>query len=214
MPPPSSPSRGNALFLILIAVALFAALSYAVTQSGRGGASADKERAVLMAAKIVQYASQVRTAVQRMTLTGTAIADLKFCTTGVTDCNITAGNLCTTGTDCVFAPEGGGVPVIDLPDGASTGANTWRFVEDGATFAFNMEGVGTNTAEIAMYTTGSLTLAVCEEINRGLGLSLPVAADANGLVFGSPWEGYAGSAAKCTFNLGFSYQFVQALVER
>ena len=72
-------SSGNALFLILIAVALFAALSYAVTQSGRGGGSIDREQASINAAIIMQYAGTVERAIQRMKLlNGTQDEDFSF----------------------------------------------------------------------------------------------------------------------------------------
>lgn len=61
------PQSGNVLFLILIAVALFAALSYAVTQSTRtNGANADEDKAALIASQIVQMAAAVKTARDRL----------------------------------------------------------------------------------------------------------------------------------------------------
>lgn len=63
--------NGNALFLILIAVALFAALSYAITNSRRGGGNIDRETATLNAASLVQMTTLLRSAADRMVLFGT-----------------------------------------------------------------------------------------------------------------------------------------------
>ena len=60
------------LFLILIAVALFAALSYAVTNSGRGGGGTDREQAEIMAAQMMQFISSLQTAKQRYEILGSA----------------------------------------------------------------------------------------------------------------------------------------------
>ena len=61
---------GNALFLVLIAIGLFAALSFAVSSSGGGGASLDREQLQLKAAEIRDYASQMANTVQQMVTTG------------------------------------------------------------------------------------------------------------------------------------------------
>ncbi len=60
--PPSLPKsqKGNALFLILIAVALFAALSYAITQSNRGGGGLSRENTQILEAKINDFFSDVQ----------------------------------------------------------------------------------------------------------------------------------------------------------
>lgn len=63
---------GNVLFIILIAVALFAALSFAVTQSMRssGGknSNASSEKNQLLVDQLSQYSSMVSTAVTRIIL--------------------------------------------------------------------------------------------------------------------------------------------------
>ena len=64
---------GNALFLILIAVALFAALSYAVTQSGRGGGSIDRETVKIGVSQLFQQESAINTEILRKKITGNSI---------------------------------------------------------------------------------------------------------------------------------------------
>ncbi len=62
--------NGNALFLILIAVALFAALSYAITNSSRGGGSIDKEQAEIYAAQILNTVSDYQQRILRLKTIG------------------------------------------------------------------------------------------------------------------------------------------------
>lgn len=72
--------NGNILFLILIAVALFAALSYAVTSSNRtneGGLQRDKAR--LIASRIIQYGNELENQINRlMVINGCSDTQISF----------------------------------------------------------------------------------------------------------------------------------------
>ena len=154
--------RGNALFLILIAVALFAALSYAVTQSGRGGGTVDKENAMIAAGQITQYPAGLRTAVTRMILTGTAATTIK---------------LDTTATVGVFAPDGGGA-VSETPPSGIGNAAAWSYSSVSGATGFYVKDVGTNTDGTGFEALASLydvSVPVCAQINKGLGLSSTIA---------------------------------------
>ena len=158
--------RGNALFLILIAVALFAALSYAVTQSGRGGGSIDKEQALILASQATQFPASVRTGVTRMVITGSSIGNLIFTEAG------------GAGTDDVFIAAEGGVIWQDPPANAQTAASDWIYMPAaGATDGWYVLGVGTNTQDTGrevIMAMNNTTLAVCQQINRGLGLTTTI----------------------------------------
>lgn len=215
-------NSGNALFLILIAVALFAALSYAVTQSGRGGGDTDKEKATILAAQITQYGASIHSAVQRMVLTGTSATALEFCTTGnVTGiCALDTGGalfrLCETGTNCLFAPEGGDVTPQAVPSGAHPSSlySTYQYLEAGAGTTIN--GVGTAAADVILVIQNGTTSAICDAINKGLGLAYnPVNSDSNGL--DTDFDAYPGEPFACYHAniLGSDYYFYyHTLVER
>lgn len=66
---PNSSQRGNILFIILLAVVLFAALNYAVTQSMRGeGKSANSENVELAVSQLFQQASLYENTLRRFVM--------------------------------------------------------------------------------------------------------------------------------------------------
>ncbi len=109
------------MFLILIAVALFAALSYVVLYSTRsGGGSVEDEKAQLEVANLENYVTAVQTALLRLKFarnveTGSIYLDNNVYTRNDgSPLPPPSGN--TDMTLNLFHPEGGGVPARTFPD--------------------------------------------------------------------------------------------------
>lgn len=167
--------NGSALFLILIAVALFAALSYAVTNSGRGSSGIDREQADLAAAQLMQYSAMVASAVQRMQIIG-GISDeqLDFNTDQRLLPNnsvFTYDNTLCTDSECeVYSPAGGGISyttfedMAEQPGAGQKGGHTAPLVE-------GIVNLGSDLPEIILRVS-SIKDEICDAINRKLGLPL------------------------------------------
>jgi hypothetical protein len=170
--------RGNILFLILIAVALFAALSYAVTSSTRGGAgNANSEINEVTAAQLSQYPSGVRTSILRMIISqGVAATELEFDPPADFD-----GGSSTYG---VFHPSAGGAQyTIAQPDAMEDGTQgTWLFNS-----RYQVLNIGTDSAttdnsgnEIIAFLPG-VKLGICTELNAEHGIGATDDDDDNGV---------------------------------
>jgi hypothetical protein len=174
--------RGNALFLILIAVALFAALSYAITQSGRGGGNVSSQTNLITAGQVTEEPADVRAAVTRMMVTGAAASTITY--TG------------TASSTDVFDQVSGGGGATDVPPPvaacslaadcakwfyvtASTSHTSGIFVTGvgtaGATAANDLGGLGMAVLQgtNGLGTQAGVTSAVCTAIQKGLGFSTP-----------------------------------------
>lgn len=166
--------RGNVLFLILIAVALFAALSYAVTSSSRsGGGDANEETNLVSSASITQYPASVRTTLIRMIIGGATAEELAFNPPPYTNLDVAADDVFAA----VFHPSGGGavyspasrdIMTTNNPDG------DWFF--NGNLELENVGVAGAGGNDIIAYLPG-ISRGVCERINLELGIVTNAAAD-------------------------------------
>lgn len=162
--------EGNVLFLILIAVVLFAALSYAVTRSSHSSnAGVGNEKGKIHAAQIIQYPAGLRMSIVRMVIGGVNPEELRF------DLPSDFSGLASY-TNLVFHPQGGGATYADgVPDVMESAARgPWYF-----NAGFEIEDIGLNISgsdrgnDIIAFLPGILK-GICASINHDLGIdSIP-----------------------------------------
>lgn len=161
---------GNVMFYILIAVALLAALSYAVAMGSRASVqnlTTDRQR--LLASEIVEYADTVKRAVQQLRLRGVAFNTLEFddpALTGYANANCAAG-------DCmIFDPAGGAIVFKSASADALTVPSSWAFIANN-----EIELVGTTTGDAAgadlLMVQPNVIREVCAMINDLLDVANP-----------------------------------------
>ena len=161
---------GNVLFLILIAVALFAALSYAVTQSTRSGSGdASGETNLIGSAQVSQYPAGVRTSLVRMIISGTSTEQLEF------NQPSEFGSL-TNNNFGVFHPTGGGAVFARGPSEVMASGNQtdWIFSSDYEILEIGLSDHGSGDTSLGNDIIAFLpdvSANVCRKLNEELGIS-------------------------------------------
>ncbi len=161
--------RGNALIYVLIAIALFAALSFTLSrQSGTDEASdMDASRANFYATQLISYATQAKSVVDQMTLTGTDIDAIDFILPSDPAFN-TAPHI-----DKIYHPEGGGLSRKTLTAGAVT-QNITDPVAGWYLGRFNNVEWTASVSDEVILVAYQISRLVCEQINRTVNGSIAI----------------------------------------
>ncbi len=201
--------NGNALFLILIAVALFAALSYAITQSGRGGAGINKEQAAINAAKIEQYASQMQQKIQRLvTLNHCSANEISFNNDSDGDGNYVDAdddnnnpNSPTDGSCHMFHKAGGDMVPFKMDGMIDIAQSAEKYYGEAPVIGLLcIDGVGTGSVDCQNDPASAADLilffpyiseAICEALNKNIISTIPK--EANDFYHGSPASWFTGT---------------------
>ncbi len=173
---PTQNQRGNVLLYILVAVALIAALSLAISSSMRGNtAQIDEDRAEIIAGELIEYSGIMANAVAQLRLRGVLESQLCFDHTswGAADYNH-AG--CTDNINRIYHPSGAGLTWTaaqsQAMDTSATPDNLWHIYSDN-----EVQGIGTTCGAAAcselILIVDELDQTVCEKINDFLGVPNP-----------------------------------------
>lgn len=217
-PPSRCAERGNAFFIILLGVVLFAALMFTFSRSGRqGGENISKKTIDLAVVDVIEYAQKLERAAGRVMLGG------RFSESQISFDNGTdyANANCTADQCKVFHPSGGGASWRAPPPDIS-GSN---WIINGKN---RIPDIGDDAAADLTILLPGLSLEVCRKINDKLGVTNPSGAppvDADGIntdLFDGAFANSAviGAAANLSrthaacFKNGADYVFYSVLYER
>ncbi len=160
--------RGNILFLILLAIILFVALSYAVTSGFRNGTpdGIPKEKARSLAAQLLQNVSLIEQTIMRER-TVNDVPEWGFDMKG-TNVNANMNTTCTANNCRLFAGNGGQIPAILIPDWASTDTTGNIGYHSLSLPVAKVLNVGTDNIDLVI-KYAFLRREVCEALNSLLG---------------------------------------------
>lgn len=213
--------QGNALFLILIAVVLFAALSYAITQSNRSSGNAGRETNTISGTTITQYTSGIRTGITRMLLRGTATSELLFDKPSDTAYSVAANT-----TKEVFHPDGGGVGyqstdqnivnavVAETANGGAAPNGNWHFL-----IAKPVTNIATTAGDVVA-VLADVKRGVCEQLNQQINgnTTIPTASNTDATMVDTSTAiagtGVSGQPFGCVKSSGTTYYYYHVLAEQ
>mgnify|MGYP001055803693 CR=1 FL=1 len=151
--------RGNVFVYVLIAVVLFAALTFilAKQEDEKEITTLSPERAKLLATQLITTATQVKSALDQMVFAGTDPSEFDFAQPGSFGA--------APHFDKVFHPQGGGVTLPPFPEevtGQSTAdpGNGWYLGR------FNNFEWTVTAANDVVLTAYGINQQVCQELNR------------------------------------------------
>lgn len=203
----STAQHGSAFFVILIAIAMFAMLSYAVSKGGRvSQTSLTTEQAKLIAEEVISYGQGVGTAVGQLRLRGYTDTQISF--QGALSAASYTNPNCTEDGCKVFSIGGGKMISQKPPAGANDGSDYYFSGK------LRVDGVGTGKGGAAVVShidlliiLPNVKLEVCKEINKLVGTDRlatnPPKDTIDSTYLGTPFQGVYGPGPQTIGQSGF-----------
>ena len=172
-----SGQKGNVLFMILIAIVLFAGLTYAISNSNRGTSNMDRERGSISATDFLSYGQGMEKMTARMLGNDISENGISFENSiwkQYDGTDVMGANASCTVADCkMFDPAGGGqTPKTFAQQSVSSPANADVQSGHGVVYSLKVAGVG-STAHDLVLMIAVIDQNTCKQINTSLGITNP-----------------------------------------